>query len=327
MHEELENFERNQPWELVDPPPGCKPIGTKWVWKNKEGEKGEVVRNKSRIVAQGFSQKEGIDYEETFAPVACLEAIRILLVFSVAKGFKLHQMDVKSAFLNGVLEEEVYVRQPPGFESEKYPQRVYKLRKALYGLKQAPRAWCGRLRGFLFERGFEMGKVDQTLFLLRQGRDILIVQVYVEYIVFGGSSNSLVARFAEDMSREFEMSMMGELQFFLGLRIKQSKEGTFVHQAKYTKDITRKFKMVDSKAMTTPMSTTTDLDADEEGEHVDQKEYRSMIGSLLYLTAMRPDIQFSVCLRARFQDSPRTSHRQAVLRIFSYLRHTHDFGL
>jgi hypothetical protein len=196
-----------------------------------------VVRNKSRLVAQGFSQKEGIDYEETFALVARLEAIRILLAFSVAKGFKLHQMDVKSAFLNGVLEEEVYVRQPPGFESEKYPHRVYKLRKALYGLKQAPRLWYGRLRGFLFERGFEMGKVDQTLFLLRQGRDILIVQVYVEDIVFDGSSNSLVARFADDMSREFEMSMMSELQFFLGLQIKQSKEGTFVHQAKYTKDI------------------------------------------------------------------------------------------
>jgi hypothetical protein len=127
-------------------------------------------------------------------------------------------MDVKSAFLNGVLEKEVYVRQPPGFESEKYPHRVYKLRKALYGLKQAPRAWYGRLRGFLFERGFEMGKVDQTLFLLRQGRDILIVEVYVDDIVFGGSSNSLDARFAEDMSREFEMSMMGELQFFLGLQ-------------------------------------------------------------------------------------------------------------
>jgi hypothetical protein len=147
MHEELENFERNQVWELVDPPPGCKPIGTKWVWKNKEGEKGEVVRNKSRLVAQGFSQKEGIDYEETFSPVARLEVIRILLAFSVAKGFKLHQMDVQSAFLNGVLEEEVYVRQPPGFESEKYPHGMYRLRKALYGLKQAPRAWYGRLRG------------------------------------------------------------------------------------------------------------------------------------------------------------------------------------
>jgi hypothetical protein len=133
MHEELENFERNQVWELVDPPPGCKPIGTKWVWKNKEGEKGVVVRNKSRLVAQGFSQKEGIDYEETFALVAHLEAIRILLAFSVAKGFKLHQMDVKSAFLNGVLEEEVYVRQSPGFESEKYHHQVYKLWKALYG--------------------------------------------------------------------------------------------------------------------------------------------------------------------------------------------------
>jgi hypothetical protein len=286
-----------------------------------------VVRNKSRLVAQGFSQKEGIDYEETFAPVARLEAIKILLAFSVAKGFKLHQMDVKSAFLNGVLEEEMYVRQPPGFESEKYPHGVYKLRKALYGLKQVPRAWYGKLRGFLFERGFEMGKVDQTLFSLRQGSDILIVQVYMDDIVFGGSSNSLVARFAEDVSREFEMSMMGELQFFLGLQIKQSKEGTFVHQAKYTKDIVRKLKMEDSKAMAMPMSTTTALDADEQGEHMDQKEYRSMIGSLLYLTVTRPDIQFSVCLCARFQVSPRTSHRQAVKRIFRYLHHTPDFNL
>jgi hypothetical protein len=150
MHKELKNFERNQVWELVDPPPGCKPIGTKWVWKNKEGEKGEVVRNKSRLVAQGFSQKKGIDYEQTFPPVARLEAIRILLAFPVAKGFKFHQMDVNSAFLNGVLEEEVYVRQPLGFESKKYPHRVYKLRKALYGLKQVPRGWYGTLRGFLF---------------------------------------------------------------------------------------------------------------------------------------------------------------------------------
>jgi hypothetical protein len=181
--------------------------------------------------------------------------------------------------------------------------------------------------GFLFERGFEMGKVDQTLFLLRQGKDILIVKVYMDDIVFDGSSNSLVARFAEDMSREFEMSMTGELQFFLSLQIKQSKEGTFVHQAKYTKDIVRKFKMEDSKAMATPMSMTTTLDADEEGEHVDQKEYRSMIESLLYLAATRPDIQFSVCLCACFQVSLRTSHRQAVKRIFKYLRHTPDFGL
>jgi hypothetical protein len=184
-----------------------------------------------------------------------------------------------------------------------------------------------QVEGFLFEAGFEMGKVDQTLFLLRQGRDILIVQVYVDDIVFGDSSNSLVAGFAEDMSREFEMSMMGELQFFLELQIKQSKEGMFVHQAKYTKNIVRKFKMEDSKAMVTPMSTTTTLDADEDGEHVDQKEYWNMIESVLYLTATRPNIQFSVCLCTRFQASMRTSHRQAMKRIFRYLRHTPDFGL
>jgi hypothetical protein len=256
-----------------------------------------------------------------------LEAIRILLAFSVDKEFKLYQMDVKSAFLNGFLEEEVYVKQPPGFESAEFPHKVYRLRKVLYGLKQATRAWYGRLRGFLFSKAFEMGKVDKTMFLLRQGDDILIVQVYMDDIVFGGSSHSLVARFAEDMSEEFEMSMMGELQFFLGLQIKQAKEGTFVHQAKYTKDILKKFKMDDSKPLSTPMSTTTALDEDEDGEPVDQKVYQSMIGSHLYLMATRPDIQFSVCLCARFQASPRTSHWQAIKRIFRYLRYTPELGL
>jgi hypothetical protein len=183
------------------------------------------------------------------------------------------------------------------------------------------------LRGFLFSKGFEMGKVDKTLFLLRQGYDILIVQVYVDDIVFGGLSHSLVARFAEDMSKEFEMSMMVELHFFLSLQIKQAKEGTFVHEAKYTKDILKKFKMDDSKTLSTLMSTTTALDADEDKEPGDQKVYRSMIGSLLYLTATRPDIQFSVCLCARFQASPRTSHRQAVKRIFRNLRYTPELGL
>ncbi|WVZ51532.1 hypothetical protein U9M48_002669 [Paspalum notatum var. saurae] len=256
MHEELKNFERNHVWDLVEPPPNCRPIRNKWVFKNKQGENGMVVRNKARLVAQGFCQKEVIDYEETFAPVARLEAIRILLAFAASKGFKLQQMDVKSAFMNGFIKEEVYVRQPPGFESARFPDRVYKLRKALYGLKQAPRA-C----------------------------------------------------FAEQMSREFEMSLMGELQFFLGLQIKQGLEGTFIHQAKHTRDILNKFNMGDSRPMTTPMSTNTALDADEDGEAVDQKEFRGMIGSLLYLTATRLDIQFAVCL------SPSTLRNQSCLLV------------
>ncbi|WVZ94121.1 hypothetical protein U9M48_040056 [Paspalum notatum var. saurae] len=295
------------------------PIGTKWVFKNKQGEDGMVVRNKARLVAQGFCQKEGIDYEETFAPVARLEAIRILLAFATSKGFKLQQMDVKSAFLNGFIKEEVYLRQSPSFESARFPDRVYKLRKALYGLKQAPRAWYARLKSFLLKFGFVMGSVDKTLFLLSRGGDTLIVQIYVDDMIFGGSSHALVSSFVEQMSREFEMSLMGELQFFLGLQIKQSLEGTFVHQAKYTRDILKKFNMGDSKPMTTPMSTNTALDADEDGEAVDQKEFRGMNGSLLYLTATRPDIQFAA--------SPRTSHRQAVKRFFRYLKFTPELGL
>ncbi|WVZ97539.1 hypothetical protein U9M48_043065 [Paspalum notatum var. saurae] len=238
MHEELENFKRNHVWDLVEPPPNCRPIGTKWVFKNKQHENGMVVRNKARLVAQ--------DYEETFAPVARLEAIRILLAFAASRGFKLQQMDVKSAFLNGFIEKEVYVRQPPSFESAKFPDRVYKLRKALYGLKQAPRAWYTRFKSFLLKSGFVKGSVDRTLFLLSRGGDTLIVQIYVDDIIFGGSSHAL---------------------------IKQGLEGIFVDQAKYTRDILKKFNMGDSNPMTTPMSTDTALDEDEDGEAVDQKEF------------------------------------------------------
>ena len=211
MHEELENFERNEVWVLVPPPPECHPSGTKWVFKNKQGEDGVVVRNKARLVAQAYSQKEGIDYEETFAPVARLESIRIFLAYAASKGFKLYQMDVKSAFINVYIEEEVYVRQPSGFENPKHPDFVYKLNKALYGLKQALRAWYDRLKAFLLAKGFEMGCVDKTLFHLKNGKDTLLVQIYVDDIIFGGSSHSLVSRFSEMISREFKMSMMGEL--------------------------------------------------------------------------------------------------------------------
>jgi hypothetical protein len=195
MHEELENFERNQVCTLVDPPRDVNIIGTKWGFKNKQGEDGEVVRNKARLVAQGYSQIEGLDFGETFAPVTRLEPIRILLAFAASKRFKLYQIDVKSDFLNGVIQEEVYVRQPPGFESPKYPDRVYKLLKALYGLKQEPWAWYARLKTFLLEHGYVMGSVDKTLFTLNHGSDFLLVQIYVDDIIFGVSSHTFVSRF------------------------------------------------------------------------------------------------------------------------------------
>jgi hypothetical protein len=248
------------------------------------------VRNKTRLVAQGYSQVEGLDFGKTFAHVARLETISILLAFAASKGFKLYQMDVKSAFLNCVIQEEVYVRQPPSFESPKYPDRLYKLSKALYGLKQASQAWYARLKMFLLEHGYVMGSVDKTLFTLNHGTDFLLVQIYLDDIIFGGSSHTLVSRFQEMMESEFQMSMMEELTFFLGIQVKQMKQGTFVHQAKYTKDLMKKFNMVELKPVSTPMSSATSLGLDEDGETVDQREYRSMIGSLLYLTAVTPRV-------------------------------------
>jgi hypothetical protein len=255
---------------------------------------------------------EGLDFGETIAPIARLEAIRILLAFTAFKGFKLYQMDVKSILLNDVIQEEVYVRQSPGFESPKYPDRVYKLSKALYGLKQAPRAWYAWFKTFLLEHRYVMGSVDKTLFTLNHSTDFLLVQIYVDDIIFGGSSHSLVSRFQEMMESEFQMSMMGELTFFLGIQVKQTKQDTFVHQVKYTKDLMKKFNMAELKPVSTPMSSAGSLGPDEDGDVVDQREYRSMIGSLLYLTATRPDIQFVVGLCTRFQSSPRSSHRTAV---------------
>jgi hypothetical protein len=206
----------------------------------------------------------------------------------------------------------VYVRQPPGFESPKYPDRVYKLLNALYGLKQAPRAWYAMLKTFLVEHGYVMGSVDKTLFTLNHGADFLLVQIYVDDIIFGGSSHSVVPRFQEMMESEFQMSMMGELTFFLGIQVKQTKQGTFVHQGKYTKDLMKKFNMTELKPVSTPMSAAASLGPDEDSDAVDQRECRSMIGSLLYLTATRPDIQFTVGLCVRFQSSPRSSHRTTV---------------
>jgi hypothetical protein len=206
---------------LVERPKNHNVIGTKWVYRNKENEDGIVVKNKSRLVAQGYTQVEGLDFDETFAPVARLEAIRILLSYACSRNIKLYQMDVKSVFLNGKISELVYVEQPPGFEDPTKPNHVYKLSKDLYGLKQAPRAWYERLRDFLLSKGFKIGKVDTTLFTKKIGNDIFICQIYVDDIIFGSTNEDFCKEFREMMSRQFEMSMIGELRFFLSLQIKQ----------------------------------------------------------------------------------------------------------
>jgi hypothetical protein len=215
MYEELNNFTRNEVWTLEERPQDARVIETKWVFHNKQDDEGIVVRNKARLVAKGFSQVEGLDFGETFASVARLEAIHILTYASHHK-IKLYQMDVKSAFLNGFINKLIYVDQPPRFEDPRYPNRVYKLSKALYGLKQAPRAWYERLRDFLIKKGFTIRKVDTTLFTKNLNGEIFICQVYVDDIIFGSTNEEYYREFSELMSKEFEISMIRELTFFLG---------------------------------------------------------------------------------------------------------------
>ncbi|GJZ26433.1 retrovirus-related pol polyprotein from transposon TNT 1-94 [Tanacetum coccineum] len=327
MQEELTQFKTNDVWCLVPPPKNQTIIGTKWVFKNKLDENGVVSRNKARLVAQGYNQQEGIDFDETYAPVARLESIRILLAYACAHDFKLFQMDVKSAFLNGFINEEVYVAQPPGFVDFEKPNHVFKLKKALYGLKQAPKAWYDRLKAFLLDHSYTMGLVDNTLFTKKKDSHIIIVQIYVDDIIFGSTCQDLCDDFSKIMHDEFEMSMMGELNFFLGLQIKQFEDGIFFNQSKYVKEMLKKFGLENAKPIKTPMSSETKLTRDEEGEPIDDTKYRGMIGSLLYLTASRPDIMFSVCLCARFQETPKTSHLEAVKRIFRYIKGTSHLGL
>ncbi|GJW77719.1 retrovirus-related pol polyprotein from transposon TNT 1-94 [Tanacetum coccineum] len=222
MQEELHQFDRLQVWELVDKPFGKNVIKLKWLWKNKKDEDQTVIRNKARLVAKGYAQEEGIDFEESFAPVARLEAVRIFVAYAAHKSFPIYQMDVKTAFLNGPLKEEVYVAQPDGFVDPDHPDKVYRLRKALYGLKQAPRAWYDELSKFLISKGFTKGIIDPTLFTIKYGEDILLVQIYVDDIIFGSTNPKFSKRFEKLMHGRFEMSLMGEMKFFLGLQIHQS---------------------------------------------------------------------------------------------------------
>ncbi|GJT93566.1 retrovirus-related pol polyprotein from transposon TNT 1-94 [Tanacetum coccineum] len=250
-----------------------------WIVAMQEELNQFIANDVWELVAQGYNQQEGIDYDETYAPVARLESIRILLAYACVLDFKLFQMDVKSAFLNGFINEEVYVAQPLGFIDFEKPDHVYKLKKALYGLKQAPKAWYDRLKAFLIKHEYKMGMVDNTLFTKKKSSNLIIVQIYVDDIIFGSTCQDMCDEFAKIMHDEFEMSMMGELNFFLGLQIKQMEDGIFFNQSKYIKEMLKKFGLEDSKPIKTPMSSDTKLTKDEECESVDSTKYRGMIGT------------------------------------------------
>ncbi|GKB78161.1 putative ribonuclease H-like domain-containing protein [Tanacetum coccineum] len=317
MQEEMQQFKFQNVWVLVDLPEGKYAIGTKWILKNKRDARGIVVRNKARLVAQGHRQEEGIDYDEVFAPVARIEAIRLFLAFASYMGFMVYQMDVKSAFLYGRIDEEVYVTQPKGFMDPQHPKKVYKVVKALYGLHQAPRAWYATLSTFLLKHGF----------LKKHNRDIILVQVYVDDIIFGSTKKAWCNEFEALIKGEFEMSVMGELTFFLGLQVQQRLDGMFISQDKYVQEILKKFDLESVRTATTPYEAPKPKSKNEPDCPINVHLYRSMIGSLMYLTASRPDIMFVVSACSRHQITPTTSNLEAVKKIFKYLKGQPKLGL
>nr|GEV36104.1 retrovirus-related Pol polyprotein from transposon TNT 1-94 [Tanacetum cinerariifolium] len=294
---------------------------------NKKDESSLVIRNKARLVAVGYSQQKGIDYDETFAPVARIEAIRLFLAYAAHKDFTVFQMDVKTVFLNGILKEEVYVGQPPGFVSKQYPDHVYALDKALYYLKQAPRAWYDVLSQFLINIGFQKGSIDTSLFIKKEGKHIMLIQIYVDDIIFESTNPKYYTKFSDLMVKHFEMSMLEEMKFFLGLHINQFSNGIFINQSKYILDILKRFGMENCDTVPTLMVEQAKLKLDLVRKPVDHTDYRSMIGSLMYATSSRPDIMFVTCICARYQTNPNEHHVSAVKRIFRYLKETINLGL
>ncbi|GJZ96050.1 putative ribonuclease H-like domain-containing protein, partial [Tanacetum coccineum] len=256
-----------------------------------------------------------------------IEAIKLFLAYASFMNFRMYQMDIKSAFLYGTIDKEVYVSQPPGFVDQEFPDKVYKVEKALYGLHQAPRAWYKTLSIYLLDNGFYRGQIDMTLFIKRVKANILLVQVYVDDIIFGYTKKSLYTDFEQIMHKRFQISSFGELTFFLGLQVKQKEDGIFISQDKYVGEILKKFGFSSIRTASTPMETNKALTIDKDGENVDVHLYRSMIGSLMYLTSSRPDIMLSVYACSRFQVQPKVSHLNAVKRIFRYLKGRPNLGL
>ena len=326
--EEMNALRKNGTWELVDLPRDKKIVGCKWVFSVKYKADGSIERYKARLVAKGFTQTYGIDYQETFAPVAKINSIRVLLSLAVNSNWPLHQLDVKNAFLNGDLEEEVFMSLPPGFEERLGVDKVCRLRKSLYGLKQSPRAWFERFGRAVRRHGYCQSQADHTMFYKhsKEGK-IAILIVYVDDIILTGDDSAELKKLKERLVDEFEIKDLGALKYFLGMEFAKSKEGIFVNQRKYVLDLLGETGMLGCKPAETPMEPNTKLQPAQTKSVVNKEQYQRLVGRLIYLSHTRPDIAFSVSMVSQFMHSPGPEHFEAVYRILRYLKGTPGKGL
>lgn len=326
MQEEMDALYTNRTWDLVPPPADTNIVGSKWVFRTKYKSDGSIERYKAHLVAQGFTQIPGSDFHHTFSPVVKAATVHVVLALSVQYKWPLHQLDVKNAFLNGVLSKPVYMAQPPGFVDPQHPTHVCCLKKALYGLRQAPLAWYTRFSGFLLSLGFRQSHTDTSLFFLHRGSSIFILLLYVDDIILTGNDTPLLHKFIARAQAEFALKDLGALTYFLGLEITSTSTGLFVGQAKYAYDILSRAKLLEAKPIATPLVSGTSLQ--QKGTLFnDPSLYRSLVGALQYLTITRPDLSYAVNHVSQFLHSPTNDHFEAVKRILRYVKGTIHLGL
>ena len=328
MKEELDALHKTGTWDLVDLPFGKSAIGCKWVYKIKTRSDGTVDRYKVRLVARGFTQEYGIDYEETFAPVARLSSVRTLISISAARKWPLFQMDVKNDFLNGELSEEVYMKLPPGYSQPPgFPHRVCRLQRALYGLKQAPQAWFEKFSSTISQHGFSGSSFDTAVFLRQSDHGITILLLYVDDMIITGDDMQSIQDLKLFIGRQFEMKDLGPLNYFLGIEVSSSADGYYLTQAKYTLYLISRASITDSKIVDTPIEYNCRLNSHDGESLSDATLYRQLVGSLIYITVTRPDISYAVHVVSQFMAAPRSPHYAVVIRILRYLKGTIFDGL
>ncbi|RVW27268.1 Retrovirus-related Pol polyprotein from transposon TNT 1-94 [Vitis vinifera] len=327
MEMEIAALHRNHTWDLVEQPPNVNVIGCKWVYKLKHKPDGSIERYKARLVAKGYNQTHGLDYFETFSPVVKAATIRIILTVALSFKWEIRQLDVHNAFLNGELEEQVYMSQPPGYFDPQFPNRVCRLKKALYGLKQAPRAWFQRLSSALLQWGFSMSRTDSSMFLHFGKATTLIVLVYVDDILVTGSSSTQISSLIAKLDSVFALRDLGQLSFFLGIEVSYNEGSMTLSQTKYISDLLHRTELFDTKPANTPGAVGKNLSKFDGDPMTDVTHYRSVVGALQYVTLTRPDIAFAVNKACQFMQQPTTAHWLSVKRILRYLRGTMQDGL
>uniref|UniRef100_A0A803Q2E8 Reverse transcriptase Ty1/copia-type domain-containing protein n=1 Tax=Cannabis sativa TaxID=3483 RepID=A0A803Q2E8_CANSA len=318
---------RNNTWILVRLPPNRKPIGCKWILRIKHNADGSLDKFKARLVAKDFHQQAEFDFEETFSPVVKPITIRVVLTIAITKGWSIRQLDVNNAFLNGDLQEEIYMQQPPGFVSQEHPDYVCKLNKAIYGLKQAPRAWFEKLSTALISMGFHSSQADNSLFIQANNMTCIYILIYVDDILIMGNNDEAVNKAITGLSTKFALKDLGILNYFLGIQVTKTDHGLLLSQTKYLQDLLSKGDMQNVNTQNTPMNSGLKLSNYGSEPMEDVTLYRSIFGALQYATITRPELTFSVNKVCQFMHAPLQQHWMVMKHILRYIAGTLDYGL